>query len=221
MTKNGVLKLISFILVFSFVLLLVFYTYVLGLRGYISVENDSLIEENVAISDLVDTSEISEISLDVPLVSQLPELPTGCEITATTMLFNYEGIDVDKVTLAYEMPYDNEDPDLGYVGNPFFYSGWTIYPPALEELFEEYLGSFKDLTGCDINDLVYYLANEKPIVVWVSDFHYLEVHAITLTGFDEDNLYYNDPLSGEEDVKISKTNFINSWAKQDYRAVSY
>ena len=35
-----------------------------------------------------------------PLVNQMPELPTGCEITAMTMVLNYYGYQADKVEMA-------------------------------------------------------------------------------------------------------------------------
>src|SRR5690606_26676624 len=44
-------------------------------------------------------SKITGITLNVPIISQLPELPTGCEITAVTMMLQYLGLDVDKITL--------------------------------------------------------------------------------------------------------------------------
>ena len=68
--------------------------------------------------------------LDVPAISQLPALPTGCEITAITMMLKFQGADVSKVQLAMEMPRHSSDPDIGYVGNPFTKRGWTIYPPV-------------------------------------------------------------------------------------------
>lgn len=37
---------------------------------------------------------------DFPLIMQMPELPTGCEITALTMTLNYYGFQIDKVTMA-------------------------------------------------------------------------------------------------------------------------
>lgn len=37
-----------------------------------------------------------------PIIGQMPELPTGCEITALTMALQYYGYDADKVTMASE-----------------------------------------------------------------------------------------------------------------------
>lgn len=52
---------------------------------------DEYIEENVILPE--------SVLLDVPLVCQLPELPTGCETTALTMVFNYNGVDVTKTEM--------------------------------------------------------------------------------------------------------------------------
>ncbi|WP_252899057.1 C39 family peptidase [Secundilactobacillus odoratitofui] len=70
------------------------------------------------------------MQLNVPLIAQRPELPTGCEITAVTMMLKYIGADVTKVQLAKEMPYDASDCDKGFVGDPFTDNGNSIYPPA-------------------------------------------------------------------------------------------
>ena len=37
---------------------------------------------------------------DFGLILQMPELPTGCEITALTMMLNYYGYTVDKTVMA-------------------------------------------------------------------------------------------------------------------------
>ncbi len=39
---------------------------------------------------------------DFEIIRQMPELPTGCEITALTMMLNYYGYSVDKMTMASE-----------------------------------------------------------------------------------------------------------------------
>ncbi|MFD1851504.1 C39 family peptidase [Oceanobacillus bengalensis] len=161
---------------------------------------------------------MEKLLLDVPLISQLPELPTGCEITAVTMMLRYKGCNADKVTLANEMPRATKDPNNGYVGDPFTPDGWTIYPSALIKLVEHYAGNAVDLTAADIEKQ---LTDEKPVVVWVSSMHGFTVHALTLTGFDKGHFYYNDPWTTEKDVKITKLAFHNIWNGQSRRAISY
>lgn len=158
--------------------------------------------------------------LNVPLISQNPELPTGCEITSVTMMLRYFGANVNKIQLAREMPYHSSNPNLGYVGNPFFPTGWTIYPPALINLVKKYTGSAINLTGASIDTLENQIVKNKPVVVWVK-MHGFSVHAITLTGYDSNNLYYNDPWSFEKNKAINKTAFLSLWQTQAKRAISY
>lgn len=160
------------------------------------------------------------MKLNVPLINQRPELPTGCEITAVTMMIQYKGIGVEKVALANEMPKHPEDPNLGYVGNPFTEDGWTIYPSALMELVKNYAGSARNLTGSTNTEIEDFLANDKPVVVWVSSMHGFTVHALVLTGFDEQNYYFNDCWANQKDVQISKDEFNLIWKGQNKRALS-
>ncbi|RKQ32729.1 hypothetical protein D8M06_12045 [Oceanobacillus halophilus] len=161
------------------------------------------------------------MKLNVPIIGQQPELPTGCEITAVTMMLQFKGINVDKIALANEMPRHVEDPNLGYVGDPFTPDGWTIYPSALIDLIEKYAGSANNLTGKTNDDLENQLSNNIPVVVLVSSMHGFTVHAITLTGFDDEHYYYNDPWTAEKDIKITKKEFNEIWQGQKNRAISY
>ncbi|MHC1682201.1 MAG: C39 family peptidase [Clostridiaceae bacterium] len=158
--------------------------------------------------------------LDVPIITQRPELPTGCEITAITMMLKYYGCNTDKIQLAREMPRHNSNPNLGYVGNPFTKNGWTINPPPLCILVKKYVGSSIDLSGSSLDKLETQIANDKPVVVWVK-MHGFTVHAITLTGYDENNFYYNDPWTGEKGKMINKKSFESTWKSQNKRAISY
>ncbi len=160
------------------------------------------------------------LKLNVPLISQLPELPTGCEITAVTMLLRFKGIVVDKLTVVKEMPLHKSDPHQGYVGNPYDKSGWTIYPQALQKLIKKYTGSVQDLTGHSLSALEQQLSEEKPVVAWVSPLHGFTVHAIVLTGFDQIYYYYNDCWSNQKE-KIKKEDFLQIWGNQERRAISY
>ncbi|RSD21130.1 hypothetical protein EJA10_22345 [Mesobacillus subterraneus] len=165
--------------------------------------------------------QVGERKINVPVVKQLPELPTGCEITAVTMMLQYQGAKVGKLQLANEMPRHPWDPSYGYVGNPYTTKGWTVYPSALMGLVKKHAGKSENLSGYSLMRLEYYLSKNKPVVVWVSPMHGFTVHAITLTGYDKDNFYFNDPWTGAKNVKMSKSKFIKIWTNQNKRAISY
>jgi uncharacterized protein YvpB len=163
--------------------------------------------------------------MDVPIIQQRDlsnpsrDLISGCEITAVTMMLRYAGANVDKVQLAAEMPRST-DPNKGYVGDPYkggSGGGWTIYPPALMDLVKKYAGSAVDLTNKNLESQLVLL---HPVVVWMT-MHGFTVHAITLTGFDANNFYYNDPWTGEKNALMSKNDFYKNWTTQKNRAISY
>ncbi len=165
-------------------------------------------------------AEKSKVKLTVPVIKQNPELPTGCEITSVTQLIRYYGKKVDKVKLAKEMPYHKSDPNKGYVGSPFKSSGWTIYPKALKGIVKKYTGSAKDMTGCSITELKWQIRRKKPVVVWVGNFDGWNLHCVIVTGYDKNNLYFNDCATGtKRSISISQFNY--HWSKCGYRALSY
>ncbi len=167
------------------------------------------------------SNQISGKTINVPIINQRPELPTGCEITAVTMMLQYKGAKVNKVGLAKEMPRHSSNPNYGYVGNPFTKRGWTIYPPALMKLVKKYAGSSVNLTGKSNTTIEKQLFKNKPVVVLVSPMHGFSVHALVLTGYDQSNYYFNDCWTGKKNVKISKKEFNRIWGNQKKRAISY
>ncbi|MCO7125652.1 C39 family peptidase [Sporolactobacillus shoreicorticis] len=158
--------------------------------------------------------------MNVAVVSQLPELPAGCEITAVTMMLRYKGADVTKKGLAKEMPRaTNGDPDTGFVGSPYSKSGATIYPPALMKLVKKYAGSAVNLTGASTDKLKDFISNNHPVVIWgtYDGFFY---HALTLTGYSESGFYYNDPWTGTKRWMNNEQMMIH-WNALERRALSY
>lgn len=117
--------------------------------------------------------------LDVPLISQYPELPSGCEVTALAMALHYYGVQVDKTTLADQMPYDRTplkrdhnhrivqwgDPEVGYVGNPYKL-GTTINPNPLKKLLDRYRPGGIALYGKRFSIVEHYVGKGKPVIVW-------------------------------------------------------
>lgn len=179
----------------------------------------------------VDSQAVSEGTtfprMNVPAIMQRDysnpsrDLETGCEITAVTMMLQYAGANVDKVQMAREMPYHPYDPNQGYVGDPWSDGPInTVYPSALTGLVSKYTGSSMNLTGKSTWDIKDRLNNNHPVVAWVT-MHGFGIHAITLTGYDNDRVYYNDPWTGEKDASISWWEFENNWSSKGKKALSY
>ena len=122
------------------------------------------------------------------VVLQMPELPTGCEITAMTMALRYYGLDADKVTMATDylptvplsLQYGNDGllygPDLNqyFVGDPETSAGYICGTPAVTTAANTYLqevGSSLqavDKTGSSTEELYHMVSQNTPVVVWVT-----------------------------------------------------
>lgn len=130
-----------------------------------------------------DNAEIEEF----PIVYQMPELPTGCEITAMTMVLNYYGLPADKVEMAtVYLPtldstgtYYGDDGllygnDLGsyFIGDPTQDSGIACGAKAIIVAANSYLadcGSALEAvncTGSTADELYEMVSQGIPVVVW-------------------------------------------------------
>ncbi len=102
--------------------------------------------------------------IDVPIINQLPDLPTGCETVSLTMLMQHAGIPADKMTLAAQVmegavPYfigdgQHGNPNDAFVGNIYGTDGYAMFHgPAMELLSRpEYAGArARDLTSPDLS----------------------------------------------------------------------
>lgn len=176
--------LLSFILyIFLLVYNAVLYKDKLGiLIGATKQENQTILEKsNSNIKNTNDVKKlIKEKVLEVPLLSQLPELPRGCEVTSLAMLLQYESVKVGKMELAKNIKkdptpktYQNErihfgNPNVGFVGDMYSYSkpGYGVYNQPIEELANRYLPNrVVNLTGKDFSEIVNQIINDQP--VWV------------------------------------------------------
>ena len=123
------------------------------------------------------------------MVYQLPELPTGCEITALTMALQYYGLDADKTEMAADYlptsPSTNRytgsdgrvygiDLDAYFVGNPFDDSGMICGPAAIVTAANGFLADqgsslqAADCTGASPDALYALVEQNTPVVVWVT-----------------------------------------------------
>lgn len=233
----------------------------------ITVKKDSLLSSDLiyptaVISDDKQSATIERSNkkqsamIDAPILLQNPELYNGCEITALTMMFQYKGIDKNKMELVPELKKDpteiqyNPDgtikfwgnPNLGYVGDiTGKQKGFGIYHAALSDLLLKYIPSGVDLTGRSFDELERQVSAGIPVLVWTtvsftvpSDNQWVvwntsigpirttfQEHTVLLVGYDDKNVYVNDPLSGRKQLKIEKERFIASWEALGKQALSY
>lgn len=116
----------------------------------------------------------------VPTINQFPELPTGCEATALTMLLNYYGMNVTKQEVADRLPkmaltyYKDEvkyggDPNKGFVGNPYSNSSYGVFEkPILQVLNEYFPNRAEDLSGKVLDEILECVKQGRPVMVWVT-----------------------------------------------------
>lgn len=130
------------------------------------------------------------------------------------------------------------NPDIGFVGDiTGVSSGYSINPIPLLELVNQYVKGV-NLTNLDYSYIEKSLSENRPVVVWVtSDFTspqintswknngetvtaYFNQHAVLLTGYDAEYLYYNDPLTGKINDKIEKDIFLKIWTNTGRKAIT-
>lgn len=134
------------------------------------------------------------------------------------------------------------NPKNGFVGSVSGSGGFgfSIDPKPLLPLVNKYYKDRAiDLTNTSLADIEYSIYNGNPVVAWVTgdmtlpyDFQTwtdldgntvkgtLSTHAVLLTGFDEKNIYYNDPLSSYKNASISKEDFLKVWEAMGKKALT-
>ncbi len=121
----------------------------------------------------------SSVSYDVENISQLPELPEGCEVTSLSILLNYLGFDVSHTYLADNYLDKGEVGDTNFyeknVGNPREKGkSWGCYAPVIVKTANKYLYDMKsyyrayDYSGYDVSELYHQLSMGHPAIVWVT-----------------------------------------------------
>ena len=187
----------------------------------------------------------STVQLEVENILQNPELPNGCEITSAAIVLNYLGFDIDKVTLAenylpMHIPYWEADPTVEFMGNPADELSFYCLPGAINTAVNAYLdeqnSSYNalDITGAEPAELEMYLAQGTPVLVWATrafteplynytftmddgSWPYANSHRLVLTGYDEDNYYFADPM--QEITEIDRNTFALRYEQLGSHAV--
>ena len=160
---------------------------------------------------------------DVPELIQTPELPTGCESVALTIVLRSMGFELEKTDIAKKYLAMGTDMATSYVGDPFSKNGAGCFPPAIVNAANKYLEEQKDkrtghnITGASMSDLCEYIDNGLPVILWSSMYMadpaksggsysyqgqtyqwYRSEHCVVLYGYDKGKDVYlvSDPLNG-------------------------
>lgn len=133
------------------------------------------------------TCRINVSRMQVPLVSQLPDYPTGCEAASCAMLLRYYGYNFTTANMVSIIPRENiryvngypVGPDINekFVGDPrYTYTsenpGYGVFSPAVTKALQyavDYVGGDETavcITGCSYSELLGYLADGYPVIVW-------------------------------------------------------
>ena len=156
------------------------------------------------------------------VINQLPELPTGCEITSLAMVLRHLGCDCDKLDLADNYLDKGElgktDPRKAFVGDPAsIRDSRGCYAPVIAETANKYLKAqgleyrAKDVSGSELEELFEYIRSGTPVIIWgtmdcapVSPTDEWEIdgetirwlrpeHCTVLVGYDDTQIFEADP----------------------------
>ena len=153
------------------------------------------------------------------VICQNPELPTGCEMTAVTMMLRYAGVNINKFQVASETPRSSNG-DYGFVGNPYSVTGWWVFPTGIAPVVQRHLGTSQVMTGASLAAIQDKLNIGHLVVVWMANMNGFVNHAITLTGYNASGFFYNNPWTGRKEA-MSYGEFYGHWNADAQRALSY
>nr|WP_296959997.1 C39 family peptidase [uncultured Mediterraneibacter sp.] len=120
----------------------------------------------------------------VSAILQNPELPTGCEATAGTMLLQAYGYEVEKTELADLLEKGERvqvgdqvygpDPQEAFIGDPASSYGYGAFPKVLAKAMEKVIAKqngqekAEALEGKSESEILSYIDQGIPVCVWAS-----------------------------------------------------
>lgn len=182
----------------------------------------------------VDASKVSEEKAQIKMtcVYQLPEYPTGCEITASYMILKYYHFPISKVRFGnkYFGIHKGAEVDFRYyfAGDPYTEYGLGCYSPAVTIALNNYFkvceSDFRayNYTGYSFESLLNEVAEGHPVILWATQYmkepfygSYFKFgdeivrwvsqeHCLVLGGYNLKNktAYMYDPLAGPVEYDI-------------------
>jgi len=116
----------------------------------------------------------------IPVISQWPNLPTGCEATSLTMLLNFFGTNLTKEQVVSMQPSGpnlyrvngvlyGADPNKEFIGSPYDSHSFGIYHQPFIPIIEAYFPNrSENLSGGLVSDLYSAIDSGRPVLVWAT-----------------------------------------------------
>ena len=116
----------------------------------------------------------------IPVISQWPNLPTGCEATSLTMLMNFFGTNLTKEQVASMQPSGpnlyrvngvlyGADPNKEFIGSPYDSHSFGIYHQPFIPIIEAYFPNrSENLSGGPVSNLYSTIDSGRPVLVWAT-----------------------------------------------------
>lgn len=131
----------------------------------------------------IDINKPAEKIINVPNICQYPELPTGCESVAATMVLQYYGVNITSEEFAENWlecngdfySLNNElygpDPNEAFAGNPFSENSYGCFASPIVNAINDNSTELnaKKIVNKSIEELCdEYIDNDKPILIWAT-----------------------------------------------------
>ncbi len=173
---------------------------------------------------------VTNRQLNVVCILQSPELPTGCEVTSLAIVLNYYGYNIDKCDLS-EYYLDKgligeTNPNDAFLGEPRYDDSYGCYAPVIVNCANYYLNGDRNvinLTGTSFYDLLDYINNGVPVIVWATtnmvNSYYSTTwdlpdgeftwkaneHCLVITGYDYNSqlIFVADPVAGNTEYDMN------------------
>ncbi|QHS23088.1 C39 family peptidase [Virgibacillus sp. MSP4-1] len=134
------------------------------------------------------------------------------------------------------------NPHIGFVGNMYTFNepGYGVYNEPLADLAEKYVGKERvlNLSGESFYSVIKALNQKQPVVViinakykklpasafetWYTSKGPIKItmneHSVLVTGYDEDYIYFNDPL--DKTRKAPFDDFVEAWEQMGNQAIT-
>lgn len=132
---------------------------------------------------------VKTVRLNVPMVNQFPNYPTGCEAASATMLLKYYGYNVTMDEMVAAIPREDLYKENGKVYGPSIYEkfvgdprqtytdgrpGYGAFSPVITRSLNSVIAkkgnrhTAKNITGCSFSTLLKHLDNGQPLIVWAT-----------------------------------------------------